>query len=518
MQTYLVVPLTLFVIFILKRIVEFRNASHASKNVPGFRILLNLFGLNNLLPRIPGVAYGKAAPLLKHSDFAHFGCDIISIVSAVPKAQTIFMLADANLFKVVVGSRFQFPKPYELYNGLSFWGENLVVSEGDGWKRHRKISAPAFSESNNKLVWQETISVMQELFDNVWGDQEQIVMDHALHLPFMIALFVIGAAGFGRKMSWNDTRAPPTGHKMNFQDALEHSSANIPLKALFPTWMLRLTERGRKINIAYEEIEKYMLEMVYEGKIARASGGSRHDLFSKLLEASEGDMTGEKALTETEVISNIFVFLFAGHETTAHTLCFAFALLALYPDEQERLLEEVIKYTPGDKLPMYEDAHSMTYLTAVINETLRLYPPVVAVPKRAAEDTTLVTTNHAGDSISVAIPKGSLIALNFCALHYNPKYWENPHAFNPSRFLGDWPRDAFMPFSAGARSCIGRRFAELESMVVLAMIIKNYKITIKEEPQFAGETLEQTKERIFQLTFGVTQTPKRVPLVFTKRV
>ncbi|KAK7682022.1 hypothetical protein QCA50_014986 [Cerrena zonata] len=518
MQTSLTVPLALVVIFVLKKIVDFRNAAQATKNLPGFRVVWDLFGVNEIMPRIRGIMFGGDSALQKHGDFARFGADIYSVVAAFPKVQTTLMIADADILKTITGSRLKFPKALETYGGLSFWGQNLVVSEGHEWKRFRKISAPAFSEPNNRLVWQETINVMQDLFDNVWGDKKEIVMDHALHLPFTIALFVIGAAGFGKRMSWNNVEAPPTGHKMHFQDAMEISSANVTTKALFPGWMVGLTKRGRNIQLAFEELEKYMLEMVTEGKMSRAAGNTRHDLFSKLLDASESDLTGEKKLTELEVISNIFIFLFAGHETTAHTLTFAFALLALYPDEQERLYEEIVKYLPGDKLPTYEEANSMTYLTAVINETLRMYPPVVAVPKRAAEDTTFVTTTHAGDRLSVPVPKGSILSLNFYALHYNPKYWENPHAFKPSRFLGDWPRDAFMPFSAGSRSCIGRRFAELESMVVLAMIVKNYKIAVKEEPQFAGETLEQRKERLFQVTFAITQAPVRVPLVFTKRV
>jgi len=73
------------------------------------------------------------------------------------------------------------------------------------------------------------------------------------------------------------------------------------------------------------------------------------------------------------------------------------------------------------------------------------------------------------------------------------KYWKDPDEYQPSRFLGDWPRDAFLPFSGGVRSCLGRRFTELESIVVIAMILQKYKITVKEDPAFAKETFEERR-------------------------
>ena len=109
--------------------------------------------------------------------------------------------------------------------------------------------------------------------------------------------------------------------------------------------------------------------------------------------------------------------------------------------------------------------------------------------------------------------------------------------FKPSRFQGDWPRDAFLPFSGGVRSCLGRRFAELESTVAIAMIVRKYKITVKEEPRFAGETFQQKFDRVLKnrnrltltwvltavvlivcwLLTGLVVRPLRTPLVFTRR-
>jgi len=159
----------------------------------------------------------------------------------------------------------------------------------------------------------------------------------------------------------------------------------------------------------------------------------------------------------------------------------------------------------------------LTQSIAVLYETLRLFPAVNAIPKYSAEDTTLVTKNENNEAITIPIPKDSGIIIDTVGLHYNPQYWEAPHVFRPSRFLGEWPRDAFMPFSAGARACIGRKFFETEGTAILTMLIMNYKIEIKEEPRFSGESLEARKARILQSKAGITLTPVRVPLVFKRR-
>jgi len=200
-------------------------------------------------------------------------------------------------------------------------------------------------------------------------------------------------------------------------------------------------------------------------------------------------------------------------------LCFAFALLAFHPEEQEKLFEQIKSLLPEDRLPTYEEMPLYTYSVAVFNETLRLFPPVINIPKISVEDTVLTVGNAFGEKRTVPIPKDTRISINTPGLHYNPRYWKDPESFKPSRFLeSDWPRDAFLPFSAGARACLGRKFFETEGIAVLTMLVSKYKISLKEEPEFAGETMEQRKERIFRNKNGLTLTPTRVPLTFTRRV
>jgi len=207
----------------------------------------------------------------------------------------------------------------------------------------------------------------------------------------------------------------------------------------------------------------------------------------------------------------------AGHETTAHSLAFAFALLALYPNKQEELYQHIKQILPDGRIPTYDDMASLVYSSAVFNEALRMFSPVNIVPKSSADNTTFNLTDTFGVKRTVSVPQGIGLTVDIPGIHYNPKYWEDPYAFKPERFLSDWNRDAFLPFSGGYRACIGRKFSETEGAAVLSILILQYTISVKDEPQFAGESFEQRKARLLDARSVLTLAPTRLPLVFRRR-
>ncbi|KAF8967870.1 cytochrome P450 [Flammula alnicola] len=507
---------SLVLLYICQKSLAYWKAVRAIHNFPGRRILFSPASfLGNFLPKIRYVNTGRNQLFVyKHEPFDEAGWDIHSTISVVPDIRTIIVLSDAAAIKEVTSSRARFPKPVHHYKSLTFFGRNIVASEGEEWKKYRKIAAPAFSDRNNTLVWNESIKTVKGMFEDVWAGRDVISVDHCVDITLPIALFVIGAAGFGRSISWKEDVVIPPGHTMTFKDALHVVTTDTFIKLIFPDWAMGLTERLRTTRTAFDELHRYMAEMIQERQ--RAEKVQRHDLFSSLLEAND-DSLDVTALTESELIGNIYIFLLAGHETTAHTLCFTFAMLALYPEEQEKLFEHIKSVLPNGEEPTYEQMPLLTYSNAVFYETLRMFPPVTGIPKIAAEDTSLVTSNIRGETTTVPIPRGTDITINVPGLHYNPRYWEDPHTFKPERFLKDWPRDAFVPFSAGARACIGRKFFETEGIAILTMLVSHYKLTVKEEPQFAGESFEERKARVLACRAGLTVTPLRVPLTFTRR-
>ncbi|KAF9049846.1 cytochrome P450 [Panaeolus papilionaceus] len=490
-------------VYVLQKAIAFWNAIKDIENHPGTRVLFSPMSVPGMiLKRIPGLTPGNNSSFeAKHTAFAADGWDIRSSVSMLPKATTFIMVADAAAVKEITSSRSRFPKPVHLYRALTFYGHNIVASEGEEWKKYRKISAPAFSDRNNKLVWEETIKIMNSLFHDVWKDRQSITVDHCVNLTLPIALFVIGVAGFGRGISWAEDDAVPPGYTMTFKDALHILSRDFFIPLLVPKWAMIATKRTRAAGRALVELKKYMSDMIHQR--LHAEKLERHDLFSSLLEANSQTLDGS-ALTEDE--------------TTAHTLSFTFGLLALYPDEQEKLYQHIKSVLIDGREPTYEDMGSLTYSNAVFYETLRMFPPVTGIPKVSAEDTVLATGNLNGDFKNVTIPKGAFVTISTPGLHYNPRYWSEPESFQPSRFLKhDWPRDAFLPFSAGPRACLGRKFFETEGIAILTMIVSKYNITVKEEAQFANETFAERKARILSARAGLSLTPIRVPLVFTRR-
>ncbi|KAH7887086.1 cytochrome P450 [Phlebopus sp. FC_14] len=489
------------------------------RHLPGYRTVVNsasVFG--NLLPPMPIFSLGRDHFWrLKHSSFAQRGLDVISAVSLWPRTVGMLWIADASVIKEIVWSRGRFPKPLHQYKVLTFFGENIVVSEADEWKRYRKIVAPAFSEKNNRLVWDATTKIMLELFDDVWAGQNEITVNHGVDLTLPIALFVIGAAGFGQGISWKADTVIPSGHQMTLKDALHTVTNDLPIKVLVPKWALGMTARFRRTRLAFDELNRYLLEMIQARRSAVKE--EKHDLFSSLLAANEDDglAQGERKLSDSELIGNIFIFLVAGHETTAHSLCFALAMLALYPEEQDTLYQHIKSVLPDGRIPTYDDMPHLTYSLAVFYESLRMFAPVTTIPKSSAEDVTFNVTDVNGERRTITVPQGMSLSLNVPGLHYNPRYWEDPYTFKPSRFLGDWNRDAFLPFSSGYRACVGRKFSETEGTAVLTFFVSRFKIEIKEEPQFTAETFEQRKERVLRASSVVTLAPNRVPLVFKRR-
>ncbi|KLO08418.1 614/534 cytochrome P450 [Schizopora paradoxa] len=514
LPTVLVLFSSASLLYVIRLLVNFVSEIQRIRNFPGRRYLLcptSIYAV--VFPfHVPYIATGAKHPwIVKHDDFKRYKTDIISNVSAWPRAQISFDIADAAAAKEVAAKRTLFPKPLELYELPEVFGSNIVGTEGDEWKRHRNIAYPAFSEPNNRFVWDEAVRITLDMMDNVWKDADEMNIDHAAEMTLTLALLVIGSAGeplgFGHEMSFSDDKDIPAGHTMSFKESIHVVCVDMILGAVVPSWLSWVSERTRNHARAVKELRSYMQEMIDD---RRTSGvkSDRCDLFRNLLDANSGEFErSDSRLSDNELIGNIFIFLLAGHETSAHSICFALALLALYPEEQDATYRNIVSVLDGKSLPAYEDMNSLNYVLAVFYETLRLFPPVGFVAKKAAEDTTLTTINtETNDVVNVPIPKNSMITIYTNGLHYNPRYWEDPNEFKPKRFLKDWPRDAFVPFSIGQRSCVGRRFSETESIAILAVILSRYRIEVKAEPQFASETFEERKARVLSSKQGLTLT------------
>jgi unspecific monooxygenase len=211
------------------------------------------------------------------------------------------------------------------------------------------------------------------------------------------------------------------------------------------------------------------MDQIIEARFATVSEGAPRDLFD-ILRAARDPETGA-AFSADQLRDQVATLIVAGHETTALTLFWSLYLLASAPATQRRLADEVA----GVDLTAETADQAMTrlpYARAVVSEALRLYPPAFVIVREAN------ATDRLGD---VAIPPGSLAMVAPWVLHRHRRYWQNPDAFDPSRFLEGAtpiPRLAYLPFGTGPRVCVGAQFALTEAVLVLAILIQKFDVTL----------------------------------------
>ncbi|CAE6480258.1 unnamed protein product [Rhizoctonia solani] len=488
---------------------------------------------------IPGVVYGNnRAFRAKYSEFLRAGKDAYMQV-AMDNSRPNVYIADPRAIKTITMQKQRYTKDVKMVGEVvGIYGHNLASVEGDDWKRHRKEAQRAFNEKNIRMVWSETETIMNNLFE-IWDklDTNEVRIGDVPDMTEMLALLVISMAAFGRRVSWDPAEDKvPEGREMSFSTALRTVSTNLVTRMLIPSWAKNLTQTTRTITTAFSEFGVYLNEMVASRRTGTGADGNElqeashaqtapGSLFNILLSASdEHSGKGEQKLDDSDVAGNAFLFLFAGHETTAHTLSFCLGLLALYPEVQQEVFEQ-IKQVLGtrDKLE-YSDMNDINLVECVFWEGLRLYPVVSHAPKVAIEDSVVsVARNGPGADEHTCedffIPKGANVWLSFTAVHYNPTYWSEPEKFRPKRFLEPYNKDAFLAFSVGPRSCLGRKFAETEGIVALAMLIARYEIKIDEEKFSAipGESILEREARLLDPVQHITLAPARLPLVFKRR-
>jgi len=202
----------------------------------------------------------------------------------------------------------------------------------------------------------------------------------------------------------------------------------------------------------------------------QASAEDTGDLLSMLLRARDDD-TGE-GMTDLQLRDEIMTLLLAGHETTAIAMSWTFYLLSRHPWALQRVEEEVAAVLQG-RVPTAEDLPNLRYCRMVIEEAMRLYPSVWAIPRQSVDED-VISGYH--------IPAQSTVLIIPYITHRNRRYWKEPERFDPERFSPDQsagrPKYAYFPFGGGPRLCLGMHFAIMEAQVALAMVTQRYRLRL----------------------------------------
>lgn len=335
-----------------------------------------------------------------------------------------------------------------------YLGKGLLTVDGDFWLKQRRLIQPAFHKQKmNQLVENMNKTIVSELEDLV----EEKSID-VFPVMSQLAFNVVAKSLF--QLSISD-------EKLNRIKFIIEEVQNFLIKEIrlpHKSWWFSLSGQVKKHLVLAEENNRIIQDIIEERMVSKEE---INDLLNMLLETRYED-TGE-GMSVKQLVDEIKVLFIAGHETTANALTFTLHLLGNNAEVQQRVFDEIIKIQ-SETEDIVEQLQKMTYTNAVLNESMRLYPPAWITDRQNVTDDTLVGYH---------IKKETLIGVSFYELHRNPKYWENPDDFNPGRFLGEQKKQSmqyFYPFGAGPRMCIGSGFAIYEMCLTISQIVKKYVI------------------------------------------
>ncbi|KAF8191805.1 cytochrome P450 [Pholiota molesta] len=514
------------VVFLVSKALKYPQGLKAVSHIPGFRVLFHPFSLPGLL--LPTTWWNPGLYFVwnwRHTLYKRYGNDTISLVPllAGPPA---FYTSNIDVTRQVASSSGgrSFAKPDSINRTLLIWGMNLLTANGDVWRKHRRIMGPAFNSKLFEMVWRETLSTYREMvLEEGWTDKQEISLPAVQGLTFKLALLIIGRCGFGFPFTWSETPRAVDG-RMSVQEALRIVVDSSTISHLLPKWAWQNLpfKRLKEFSDAHNELMGFMQTQVAERKAELSGRGLDgpskigDDAFSLLVKANE-DEGGKFKLDDEEVIGNVFIMLFAGHETTAHTLAATLGFLALHDDIQEDIYQHIISVVGNNRDPTYEDYGKLDKVLAAFYEALRFFPSGYMMVREAFEDTVLEIPNPDGEEGSkiVPVPKGTQVLVDMIGVQYNPRYFDNPGEYRPSRWYGvSNESEAFTAFSIGPRTCIGRKFATTEAVCFLTMLLREYKV----QPILQGkEGMEEWKNRVIDAKVMLTLGIKDVPVKFVRR-
>src|ERR1700677_2513071 len=358
----------------------------------------------------------------------------------------------ANYTKSEVGRRLLEP-------GL---GRGLLTSEGETWRRHRRIMGPSFDPRSVIGYAPIMTGVTEELLAKWDALPEPRELDVAAAMMH-VTLHIISRSMFSSDS--DEIVDVVEGGVSQYQSLVRPSVLDL---LHFPQWLARLISPLPTEGI-FDEFDKKVDRLLTER--GRQPDAEPKDLLARLIAARDDETGG--GMTPEEVRDKVVTIFMAGHETTSQALSWTWYLLSQHPAAEKKLHDE-IDGVLGGRPPRYEDIASLRYARMVIEESMRLYPPAHTFGRQPIA---------ADEVLGHRIPAGAEVLIMPWLLHRKPSLWEKPDRFDPERFAPERaaarPRFAYIPFGAGPRICIGAAFAMAEATLILATIAQRYRLHLK---------------------------------------
>jgi cytochrome P450 len=376
-----------------------------------------------------------------------------------------YLVNDPNVVKHVLVDN---PKGYTKsrnYLGLKVvLGEGLLTSEGDHWRRQRKLAQPAFQREKLAGFASKMAMATRDMLTRWKEEGEKGPFD--IHAEMMRLTFrIVGLTLFSSDV---DGDAKDVGEAMDvamhWANTYAESMVRIPPSVPTPA--------NLRFRRAKKTLDDVVFRLIADRRAnAKSSGGYGDDLLGMLMGSTEEDSSS--GMDDRQLRDEIITMILAGHETTANLMSWTFHLLSKHPDVERRVREEATRVL-GDRDPVLEDVKTLEYTRMVLDEALRLYPPAWVFERQA------IAPDQLGD---YRIEPGAIVGLCPYVLHRHPDHWDNPEGFDPERFRPDRAekraRYAYLPFGGGPRTCVGNHFAMMEAQILLAMVVREQRLELE---------------------------------------
>ncbi len=341
---------------------------------------------------------------------------------------------------------------------VKYVGKGLLTSEGEHWRKQRKLIQPAFHKKQlMQLLNTIQAAILTEL-DKIETGSAMDIFPVFNDLAFQTVVKSMFSSAIGEKKISRLQYITEATQKMLVKE----------LRQPYLGWYFRLSGSIKHHVGLTQEAREILKTLVAKRK---NSGKREGDLLDMLLDARYED---GNAMEEEQLIDEILILFTAGHETTSNALTFTAELLARDPNSQEKIADEVEKATQNTN-GLFEFIQACPFTKSVIEEAMRLYPPAYFIDRVNIED---------DEFNGMFIPKNSNLLFSMYEIHRHPDLWEEPERFMPERFAeGNAQKHSahYFPFGAGPRMCIGNNFAMYEMILAITALIKKYRISAKSE-------------------------------------
>ncbi|KAJ8728450.1 hypothetical protein PYW08_016835 [Mythimna loreyi] len=472
-----------------------------------------------------GIKHFKPIPLVGNMGkvllrLDHMAYDLCNLYNSFPEERFVgrfeflseaVVIRDVELIKKITVKDFEYFLDHRSFDTESFFGRSLFLLKGQEWKDMRSTLSPAFTSSKIRLMVPFMVEVGDQMIASlkrkIKSSKDGYIVVDCKDLTTRYANDVIASCAFGLKV---DSQTDENNqfyqmgkkatnfsfgqiimffllmHAPRLVKFLKWDLLSDAVKNFFTTLVLGTMEDREKHNIVRPDMIHLLME-AKKGKLTHADVKPNDEAagFATVEESSVGRKEIIREWADRDLVAQALLFFLAGFETISSSMSFLLYELAVNPDVQERLAQEISEHDAknGGKFD-FNSIQTLTYLDMVVSEVLRLWPPAIATDRICNKDYNLGKPNESAEKDFI-LRKGAAIMIPTFAIHRDPEFYPEPDKFNPDRFSEENKHKinvlSYMPFGLGPRNCIGSRFALCELKVMVYQLLRHMEVSPSEK-------------------------------------